>query len=1563
MKARKLIALLLCLIMVVGILPISAVAEETATVAENSDEIKFDLLIDFNTVKTTDTANGASFAALIADNEHFTATHYEGTSGLSYVDRGDGDMALRTTNKHGIRINDTDLILKDVSFVLEYDVRFEHVAGGFNTAQLCFTDNGVAVNTSLAPINANKITGADGNKYPATYVFKNNQNIGATTYPTGVATDLIAYPDQWYHYAFYINSDANTILAYRDGEKIWSSTLVSFPDTMVDCLVRLFSGHSGSITYYDNIHIQSLNSIDAKIGIDFEGIEFAEGKKPINATSDMLNDIIGGGHFKFPYVHATHTTIETDGTNNYIVGQSVGKSWAAEGAKRSFFQLSGKAGSLASQSWKLAFDMCLPGVEDASGTNVLSNYTITFLSLIADGTGNTVFTVTKNGELGRIGDKNYTASLIKKGEWNRIFASYNADTQKIAFALINKTSGYVDLGSYDFKPDKNATDTFFRFGYGYENGQYCKFYFDNITLTTDQGLDIDLDFENGKAGENVSLSDLSLGGADTYTVLNGGRVYSKELQNKFKYLDDADGNTFLGSYVGHDTTFININDFTLDTLSKKFVMSFDLKINEPSTTYTMASWRTSKANIPLWIIENVGGKTRLRIRPKLTGNSYAYSSPYLTKGTWYNFAVIIDPVNKKAEFYMDGLDTEPIYTTTFEHDISGSTWSSLSIGPGSNKETPDWLGYDNIRIYTIEESIESATPPSDINMSTLPADGIIIESDFEGFEAGTAMTSDAWDTIASFGATSVGGTVVDANGNKHFQPASGSGATSFNISSFNALPYTEGVIAIENDFSFGDNSSNSGNLVIAALKRVGLDGKTVNVPLLTADKNGKLTVSNRALDYTLPKETVKIRLELSSVFHTVNLYINNEAIATGIPLGVDTVLPSSQSLSFTDALGNAHELPFTGYTLDYAYDENGNLKKDQNGKTSFVPHYYENYGFSKTLTYVKDSIEMFGASADEAWSFAMDNLKIYLDKDADIYYNGFDGWKSGVVGTSEYGTTVGSPFAAKGAKYIDDDGNRVLSSLAEGSTTYNTSFFIKDHQEFILNKSFVLEFNIKYNPEYKSTTPIPDTGMAIVTDLSWFHALYLFPDGGYGTAAGSKSGYFKNNDWSRVQLLFTPNSAGTGHTMNIYVDGNLLSGSFQTSLLKTLRIGCEKNNYDLKLDNIRIYLADMPDVYENIITGTLDGKKLFSLEVEDKETLDELMTANKDGLTWNFKNFKTTSSDINGATTNVLIDKGDFVRVVHNHIKDTSPYNIFVNKAVLEGHKQYVFETEFRYTCPTGFELEVISMFDSETRSKDKLVYVLGTSREIVFNRNGFTYNLTDRNGNKLYAENVTDDATKFTKVSVIVDEEAGNYSVYVNGNVAYYNYGGDIVTATEIDIDKTKIFDPKATLPTMVSTISLLNMPTSTASNAFLDIKSANMYILRDGVAPYVKATQSKINESNENKFDVRFIASIDALYGSEVGFDIDTVTEKGAAPTRIKSSNIVYSSIKATDPDTNLERPFTAEEFDGTYLVVISITGIDLKGGDVEFTVHPFTIMGDSKIYSESYTVTYNNGKVVNR
>ena len=350
-----------------------------------------------------------------------------------------------------------------------------------------------------------------------------------------------------------------------------------------------------------------------------------------------------------------------------------------------------------------------------------------------------------------------------------------------------------------------------------------------------------------------------------------------------------------------------------------------------------------------------------------------------------------------------------------------------------------------------------------------------------------------------------------------------------------------------------------------------------------------------------------------------------------------------------------------------------------------------------------------------------------------------------------------------------------------------------------------------------------------------------------------------------------------------------------------------------------------------------------------------MMANKKYGLKWNFKNFGTTTNNINESTVNVLLDMGDYVRVMHKEIKDSSAYNILVNKAALEGHKQYVFETEFRYTCPTGFELEVLSTYDALTQTEDRLVYVLGTTREIVFNRNGFTYNLTDANGNKLYAEDVTEDATSFTKIAIIVDEEAGNYSVYVNDRIAYYNYGGEIVTATAIDIDYTQIFDPAASAPQMASTISLLNLSTSTSADALLDIKSAEFYVLRTGVAPYVMATQSKIEATT---CDVRFIAPIDMLYGSEVGFEVTTNTNNAKEISR--SSNMVYSSIKALDPDTNVERDFTAEEFNGTYLALITITGASIVD-TVEYTVKPFIVIGDSKIYNESFTVTYSDGKVV--
>lgn len=1331
--------------------------------------------------------------------------------------------------------------------------------------------------------------------------------------------------------------------------------------------------------------------MDINQSLGFEDVTFEKNVNSVNATSAMLNSEFDvGNSLSFSYVHATNAKVETDGLNNYLVGSSTGVTLGDTQAQKScFFQLKDTQTRLATTDWTIAFDLCVPGITNDNGTPddttddtvyKYSSYTVSLFGLTTDkpfigdpknGKYQNIWVVDNNGNLKYSAAQDSTGITLKQGQWYRLFASYDAETQQVTTAVLGKDEGYKKIATFGYAVDKTATETFFRFGFGWEAGQWCKFHFDNIALTTgNDGVNIDVDFEEGTVGDQYIPSDVSLGGADATGSVNNGTFNKAPWSNSLRYYDDGTGNTYLGSSFGTGSNYLWIRDQTLKTLTQKFVVSCDFKINQTAIAYTAFSWRLGNEkseNVPLFII--MADQT-LNIRPKLKGDKYDYKSSALEDGKWYNIAAIIDPVGKVAEFYIGGLDTKPVYTTTFDYDFSAATVSAFSFGPGSGKitvngaEVNDHLGYDNIRIYTLDETIEEATPPSDINMSTLGADGVILETDFESFEASTAMSSEAWNQIAPFGVTANDGIIVEANGNKHFQPATGSGATSFNISSFKASPYLDGVIAIESDFAFGNNSSNSGNLVIAALKRVGVDNKAINVPLLTADKNGKLTVVQHATDYTLPSETVRIRLELCYAFHTVNLYIDGKSIATAIPLKVDTTLQISQG-TFTDSFGNEHKIPYTGYVYNFAFDNNGLQIKDQNGRNTYVPHYYENYGYSETFSYIKDSIDMFGASAGEAWSFAMDNLKIYLDKDADVYFNDFSSWASGIAATGEGSLKTGSAVAIKNGKYIDNNGNRALTSVSPGATKgNNVSFFIDDTLDFLQGKSFVFELDVKYNPNFQYLSFIEEsdgsdatvTGASFFTSLKWEHTIRMFMDGAISIkSSGAVDGRFKDNEWSKLQFLCISVGAGVNHTVYTFLDGALIGGTSSINPSNILRFAIEKYSYDVQIDNIRIYLSDKPDSFENVITGALDGKSLFSLEVSDREALEKLMANEKSGLIWNFKDFNATSNNINEATTSVLLDKGDFVRVVHQNLKDSSPYNITIDKAALDGHKQYVFETEFRYTCPTGFELEVISSIDKATQSKDKLVYVLGTTREIVFNRNGFTYNLTDASGNKLYAENVTDDATAFTKIAVIVDEAANNYSIYVNDSVAYYSYGDALTTATEIDIDKNEIFDPSLPIGITASTISLLNLSTSTSADALLDIKSANFYVLRTGVAPYITHTQSKIEA---DKCDVRFIAPIDMLYGKEVGFEVTTNIQGSNVITR--AGNEVYSSVRALDTETGVERDFLAEEFDGTYLAVITVNGASVVD-TVEYTVRPFIVIGGSKIYNESFTVTYSDGKVV--
>jgi hypothetical protein len=234
-----------------------------------------------------------------------TELHGNGTS-LKFVDvDGNGDIALKTTAQHGFIINSKDLALADTNFLLELDVRFEKVGGNSNTVQYVASDGTTDTHkTGLMPTNKDNVT-IDEVKYSSTYT--TTQNLSDFKYPSGVSSAIPVLPDQWYHYAFYIDVENAQVKAYRDQSLIWTATLGVFPETTKKAYIRIFSGHNSTVAYYDNIHIQSLNSMDINMALDFEDIAIADDATSVTATSSMLTPALGYENMmSYPYVHASN---------------------------------------------------------------------------------------------------------------------------------------------------------------------------------------------------------------------------------------------------------------------------------------------------------------------------------------------------------------------------------------------------------------------------------------------------------------------------------------------------------------------------------------------------------------------------------------------------------------------------------------------------------------------------------------------------------------------------------------------------------------------------------------------------------------------------------------------------------------------------------------------------------------------------------------------------------------------------------------------------------------------------------------------------------------------------------------------------------------------------------------------------------------------------------------------------------------------------------------------------------------------------------------------------------
>ena len=113
--------------------------------------------------------------------------------------------------------------------------------------------------------------------------------------------------------------------------------------------------------------------------------------------------------------------------------------------------------------------------------------------------------------------------------------------------------------------------------------------------------------------------------------------------------------------------------------------------------------------------------------------------------------------------------------------------------------------------------------------------------------------------------------------------------------------------------------------------------------------------------------------------------------------------------------------------------------------------------------------------------------------------------------------------------------------------------------------------------------------------------------------------------------------------------------------------------------------------------------------------------------------------------------------------------------------------------------------------------------------------------------------------------------------------------------------------------------------------------------------------SDLSEGKQSVRFLATLNSLQGTEVGFEVNAVYKDTDGTVRAReawnvTSTAVYTHIKAKSPSGTVS-DVTAEELGGTYLAALAVNGVP-NYEQVDFYVKAYVVVDGEKLYSGDET-----------
>ena len=473
-----------------------------------------------------------------------------------------------------------------------------------------------------------------------------------------------------------------------------------------------------------------------------------------------------------------------------------------------------------------------------------------------------------------------------------------------------------------------------------------------------------------------------------------------------------------------------------------------------------------------------------------------------------------------------------------------------------------------------------------------------------------------------------------------------------------------------------------------------------------------------------------------------------------------------------------------------------------------------------------------------------------------------------------------------------------------------------------------------------------------------------------GIDSNKKACDLEYEKWYNVQVVGTP----LGDSCRVYLDGEYVGTngglSFESgATAAAICVGIQTQQgpycFGYKAKNISYEQKTINQAYDLDVSN-----RLFSLRYDRYENESGMRRIGS--LFGTFTNELSISDTPAGQLNTIIGGQYGLLKITGDQYRDISLSTMYRGEEFGLSGKKYEILMRFAVSSTEEFRTGEGDQLVRLSKYSDAIQTFLvkyGSNGQYY----GGAYKLYNKNGEPLYIlrdfDETTGIPTDVTELRVVVDEKNNKFSVYIDGNVAYFWTGnepqsGEFLPFFEQEMPAAQLGKDDATKDfTRITEVDTYGAVTKaiaekhgyTGSYQYMRlfrnittvaVEEISLTLIPDSDIEFIGAQvrTADATEGEEQAFDLRFIFGLDDLYIGGLGFDVTaTWNDGGVQRSSTQDTELVSAVYRAVAEGTECFYAYRCSE--GHYLAAFKILGITETSSAETYTFHivPYTIGAD--------------------